>query len=74
MLKIKDLLKENSTYKLFLLTLQEEFNKTINETNYIEIKKYLRSVNVAIDEVLDIKNNKKSFEDLVEKVKEMNKI
>jgi len=70
MLKIKDLLKENSTYKLFLLTLQEEFNKTINETNYIEIKKYLRSVNVAIDEVLDIKNNKKPFEDLVEKVKE----
>lgn len=70
MLKIKDLLKENSTYKLFLLSLQEEFNKTINETNYIEIKKYLRSVNVAIDEVLDIKNNKKSFDDLVEKVKE----
>ena len=70
MLKIKDLLKENSTYKLFLLNLQEEFNKTINETNYIEIKKYLRSVNVAIDEVLDIKNNKKSFDDLVEKVKE----
>lgn len=70
MLKIKDLLKENLTYKLFLLNLQEEFNKTINETNYIEIKKYLRSVNVAIDEVLDIKNNKKSFDDLVEKVKE----
>lgn len=70
MLKIKELLKENSTYKLFLLTLQEEFNKTINETNYIEIKKYLRSVNVAIDEVLDIKNNKKPFDDLVEKVKE----
>ena len=70
MLKIKDLLKENSTYKLFLLNLQEEFNKTINETNYIEIKKYLRSVNIAIDEVLDIKNNKKSFDDLVEKVKE----
>lgn len=70
MLKIKDLLKENSTYKLFLLNLQEEFNKTINETNYIEIKKYLRSVNITIDEVLDIKNNKKSFDDLVEKVKE----
>lgn len=70
MLKIKDLLKENSTYKLFLLKLQEEFNKTINETNYIEIKKYLRSVNIAIDEVLDIKNNKKSFDNLVEKVKE----
>lgn len=55
----KELLKENCTYKLFLISLLENFKETQKSINDISFKKYIKHLERVVEEVLELKDDKK---------------
>ena len=71
-MKVRELLKENCVYKLFLLSLDESFNKMVKECRDIELRKYFRTLCVEIEKLLEVKekNDISKFEDILGSDKE----
>lgn len=54
---MRDLIKENATYKLFLVELLESFEMSKKKTNDKELKKYFIVLIREIKNILGIKEN-----------------
>lgn len=54
---MRDLIKENATYKLFLVELLESFEMSKKKTNDKELKKYFIVLIREIKDILGIKEN-----------------
>lgn len=54
---MRDLIKENATYKLFLVELLESFEMSKEKTNDKELKKYFIVLIREIKDILGIKEN-----------------
>ena len=54
---MRDLIKENATYKLFLVELLESFEVSKEKTNDKELKKYFIVLIREIKDILGIKEN-----------------
>lgn len=54
---MKDLIKENATYKLFLIELLDSFENNYKESKDKELKRYFKDLSKTIEQVLNI--NKK---------------
>ena len=66
-MKVRELLKENCMYKLFLLSLDDNFNKMVKECRDIELRKYFRTLCVEIENLLEVKEkiDISRFEDIL---------
>jgi hypothetical protein len=51
---MKDLIKENATYKLFLIELLESFDNNYKESKDKELKRYFKELSTTIEQVLNI--------------------
>ena len=54
---MRDLIKENATYKLFLVELLESFEMSKEKTNDKELKKYFIVLIREIKDILGVKEN-----------------
>lgn len=51
---MKDLIKENAIYKLFLIEMLDAFEKNYKESKDKELKKYFKYLSRTIEQVLNI--------------------
>lgn len=51
---MKDLIKENATYKLLLVSLLESFEEVYKQTNDKDLRKYLTELSIEIEKTLKI--------------------
>lgn len=54
---MKELIKENASYKLFLISLLDNFEDSMKSTNDKSLKRYFRTLIVEIENLLNIRNN-----------------
>lgn len=73
MLNVRNLLKENCTYKLFLIDMIEHFEDMKGKASSSEMVQYFRQLKCLFEEVLELKEKtnpeqmKKLMEDLCRK-------
>lgn len=51
---MKDLIKENATYKLFLVSLLENFEEVYKHTKDKDLRRYLTELSIEIEKILKI--------------------
>ena len=51
---MKDLIKENATYKLLLVSLLESFEEVYKETKDKDLRRYLTELSIEIEKTLKI--------------------
>lgn len=64
---MKDLIKENAIYKLFLIEMLDAFEKNYKESKDKELKRYFKYLSRAIEQVLNINDkhiNKEKIDNL----------
>lgn len=66
---MKELIKENATYKLFLISLLDNFEDSMKSTNDKSLKRYFRVLISEIENVLGMSRDDKSK--TIEILKEM---
>lgn len=71
-MKVREILKENCMYKLFLLSLEDSFNELVPKCTDIELRKYFKRLCVEIENLLEIKEkiDISKFEDILGSDKE----
>lgn len=64
---MKDLIKENATYKLFLIELLDSFENNYKESKDKELKRYFKDLSKTIEQILNINDkhiNKETLDNL----------